>query len=162
MARSPVPGREPPIKRSTAIALSALLAVVTAALLVVFVVRLASTGDAEANLGDPVLELGRADSLARAIERDRTPLVFQDLLQRSRDLFVQHEGADPATGWRAFEAHAPDQPRTCQLRWDADARRFADPCTGATYPPDGAGLTQYRTEVRDNRLVVDLRAPPPG
>ena len=139
------------------------MAVVTAVLLVVFVLRRVGSGEAESQLGDPSFEVGRAETLARAVERDRTPLLFQDLLQRSRDIWVQHEGPDPKAGWRAFEAHAPDQPRTCQLRWDADARRFDDPCTGRTYPPDGAGLTQYRVEVRDGRLVVDLRAPaPPG
>lgn len=100
--------------------------------------------------------VGSAKSLAGTVARSG-PLLFQDLLGGARDIYVQHlEGDD----WRAFEAHAPGQPRTCFLRWQADSRTFADPCSGRTYPADGAGLVSYRTTVDDKGgLVVDLTQP---
>jgi hypothetical protein len=147
-------------KVRSALVASALL-VLTAVLVVVLVLRLASSPDAKVQLGDPVFEVGQVRRLAPEIER-RGPLLFQDLLNRSRDIYVQHLGTDVKTGWLAFEAHAPGQPRTCALRW-VDARgQFEDPCTKAVFPADGAGLVHYPTEVRRKdkgglTLFVDLR-----
>lgn len=100
--------------------------------------------------------VGSAKSLATTVARSG-PLLFQDLLGGARDIYVQHVGED---GWRAFEAHASGQPRTCFLRWRADSRTFADPCSGQTYPADGAGLVSYPATVDKNgALVVDLTRP---
>ena len=101
-------------------------------------------------------KVGSATSLAKTVARTG-PLLFQDLLGGSRDIYVQHLGGDD---WRAFEAHAPGQPRTCFLRWQADSRTFVDPCSGQAYPADGAGLVTYRAGA-DNKgaLIVDLTQP---
>ena len=103
-------------------------------------------------------KVGPAGRLAPEITRDG-PLLFQDLLNRSRDIYVQHLDGDD---WRGFEAHAPGAPRSCVLRWRPDDRRFLDPCDGRTYPADGTGLTIYRTVVgKDGVVRVDLGAPLP-
>lgn len=143
--------------------IAAPLLVIAAVLMVWFVLRLAQSPDAEIQLGDDVFEVGQVRRMAPLVDRDG-PLLFQDLLGRDRDLFVQHLGNDAATGWVAFEAHAPGQPRTCHLVWRQRAGVFEDQCTKATYPPEGTGLTQYPTEVKRKdksglTLYVDLRSP---
>jgi len=104
-------------------------------------------------------DVGPAEQRQRVVERDG-PLLFQDPLDRGRDIYVQYVDGQ---GWRAFEARPPGAFRRCVLQWQRAERRFSDPCTGATYPADGAGLTAYPARVDDDgRLRVDLRSPPPG
>ena len=104
-------------------------------------------------------DVGPAEQRARTIARGG-PILFQDLLNRSRDIYVQHVGGDD---WRAFEAHAPGAPRRCFLEWRADARQFVDACDGRTYPADGTGLVAYPTQVDDRQhVVIDLRQPAPS
>jgi hypothetical protein len=149
-------------KVKTAVVASLLLTL-TAVLVVVFVLRLSSNPDAKVQLGDSVFEVGQVRRLAPLVDRDG-PLLFQDLLGRSRDIYVQHVGNDAAKGWLAFEAHAPGQPRRCQLVWRQASGEFEDPCTKAKFPFDGKGLTHYPTEVKRKdkgglTLYVDLRKP---
>jgi hypothetical protein len=145
---------------------AASLALTTAVLLTWFVIRLSSSPDAKVQLGDPTFEVGQVRRLAPLVDKGG-PLLFQDLLGKDRDLFVQHIGDDAAKGWLAFEAHAPGQARTCVLTWHQDRGVFEDACTRATYPPDGQRLTHYPTEVRRKdkgglTLYVDLRTSPSG
>lgn len=147
-----------PKVRSALVAIGLFL--LAAVLLVVFVLRLSSSPDAKVQLGDAVFEVGQVRKLAPLVDRDG-PFLFQ-ALNGQRDIYVQHLGNDAATGWLAFEAHAPGQPRTCQLVWRQAEGRFHDPCTQAVFPVDGKGLTQYPTEVRRQKkggltLFVDLR-----
>jgi hypothetical protein len=122
----------------------------------IFLLVLAITGPRSASQAEKAtFKVGSAKSLARTVARDG-PLLFPDLLNRSRDIYVQHLGGDD---WRAFEAHAPGAPRRCSLTWRADSRHFVDPCDGRTFPADGTGLTSYPTSVtEDGTLVVDLSA----
>lgn len=155
-----------PVSKVKTFVVGSLLAALTAVLLIVFVLRLASdpSGDAKVQLGDEVFEVGRVRELAPPI-RDHGPLLFADPLNRGRDLYIQHVGEDAAKGWLAFEAHAPgERRRACNLTWNQDRGVFTDPCTKATYPFDGAGLTHYPAEVRRKTkggltLFVDLRTP---
>ena len=148
----------PPRKRRSARALiiTGLAGVAFAVVLVVLFVSLASR-EGGLGLGDEVFTAGRADRLSRSIERDG-PVLYPDPLKRSagRNLYIQHLGETPTTGWLAFEAQVED-PR-CQLVWVADGRHFTDPCTKRDYPADGAGLRHYPTVVEDGNVVVDLRA----
>jgi hypothetical protein len=122
--------------------------------ILVFLVVLALTGSRSSEQTETAtFEVGSAKRLATTVARDG-PLLFQDLLNRSRDIYVQHLGGED---WRAFEAHAPGAPRRCVLRWERDERRFVDPCDGRAYPADGSGLTAYPTRVdRRGALIVDL------
>lgn len=125
--------------------------------ILIFLVVLAIAGPRSAQQSAKAsFKVGPAKRLAPEIARGG-PLLFQDLLNRSRDIYVQHLGGDD---WRAFEAHAPGAPRSCFLRWRPEDRQFLDPCDGRTYPADGTGLTSYRTQVdKQGVVVVDLDAP---
>ena len=102
-------------------------------------------------------KVGSAERLARTVAREG-PLLFQDLLDRSRDIYVNHLGAED---WRAFEAHAPGAPRRCTLEWRPESREFVEPCDGRRFAADGTGLRSYPTRVdEDGLLIVDLSATP--
>lgn len=152
--------RRRPTSTLKTVVMAAPLMVIAAVLMVVFVLRLAQSPDAKVQLGDEVFGVGQVRRLAPLVDRDG-PLLFQDLLGRDRDLFVQHLGDDATKGWVAFEAHAPGQPRTCHLVWRQARGVFEDQCSKATFPPEGTGLTHYATEVKpddngDLTLYVDL------
>ena len=123
----------------------------------IFLIVLALAGPRSAKqAANATFKVGPANRLAPEIARDG-PLLFQDLFNHSRDIYVQHLGG---ADWRAFEAHAPDAPRRCVLRWRPEDRQFFDPCDGRTYPAGGSGLTSYRTQVdKHGVVIVDLDAP---
>lgn len=108
-------------------------------------------------------DAGRTEDLARAVERDRTPILFQDPARFTRPIWLQHAGGDPGSGWTAFDAAVGG----CATTWDRDAQRFTD-CNGRTYPADGSGLRRYIVVVKDGRVIINLdpeatttTAPPP-
>jgi hypothetical protein len=148
-----------PARRRTSALLIGILAVLTAVLVIVFVLRLARSPGSKVQLGTDQFQVGKADSLARPVASGG-PLLFQALRGGSLDIFVQHLGTNSRQGWLAFEAHGPGQPRRCQLRWQPYSQQFADPCNQQRYPADGTGLTAFATTVTDKgEVVVDLRQP---
>lgn len=127
-----------------------------AGLLVWSVVKFASQNPEKANLGDPVFNVGGAERLSKEID-DRGPFLFQDPLSlgRGRNLYIQHLGDDPETGWSAIEARLPDD-EACAVTFDRDREEFVD-CRSDTHPPDGDGLVTYPGVVTGGRVRVDLR-----
>ena len=138
----------------------AVAGVLIAVLMGVLVVNWASESGGN-QLGDPTFDVNAAFA-AKSIAEDG-PLLFQDLIGGSRDIYLQHLGATPADGWRAFRAAPPGAERRCQLVWKRDRRVFVEELCGSgrEYPADGAGLEHYRVTVNGNKLVIDLR-PSPG
>jgi hypothetical protein len=136
---------------------TALAGVGVGVLLFLIVLNAAGPKSAEQS-ADATFEVGSAERLAKTVA-DTGPLLFQDLLNRDRDIYVQHLGGDD---WRTFEAHAPGAPRRCVLEWRPATRDFRDPCDGRTYPADGTGLTRYATKVEKGALIVDLGDPQSG
>ncbi|MCA1693009.1 MAG: hypothetical protein LC733_12740 [Actinobacteria bacterium] len=123
--------------------------------ILLFLVVLAATGpQSTRQAANAPFKVGSAKSLATAVARDG-PLLFQDLLNRSRDIYVQHLGGQD---WVAFEAHAPGAPRRCVLQWRPGSRDFLDPCDagGRTYPGDGTGLTAYPARI-DSKGVLTIQ-----
>ncbi len=160
MAPDPTPKRDSPSKRpaGTTVLRTALAGVIGGILVFVVVVNLVGTSADKPDSAAATFDIGPADQRARAVA-EGGPLLFQDLLDRSRDIYVQHLGD---TRWIAVEAHSPGAPRRCVLRWDGPTRVFVDPCDGRIFPADGTGLVTYPTTVNDKkRVVVDLRAPAP-
>ncbi|MGH9188598.1 MAG: hypothetical protein ACRD0Q_00970 [Acidimicrobiales bacterium] len=155
---APRPAPKPP--RPAAMVLTALGAVVIGLLLFAVVTRVMSTQTVRRAATAPrEFDVGPADQRAKAIARDRTPLLFPDPLDRAREIYVQHLGGDR---WVAFEARAPGAAQRCVVRWRVTEGDFVDPCNGTVYPADGAGLASYPARVDGNgRLLVDLRAPRP-
>ncbi len=149
------PSRRPP---STAtLVFTGLAGVGIGVLIFLVVLSLTDTRSTE-QAAEAKFRVGSAERLAPDVARDG-PLLFQDPLNRSRDIYVQHLGGDD---WRAFDARSPGAARRCVLTWRNDDRTFVDPCDGRTYPADGTGLVSYPTEIDDDgRVVVDLNAPAP-
>jgi hypothetical protein len=133
----------------------ALLGALTAVLLVTLFVRLANKSGGQQKT---TFVVGKTSVLAK--EAAKAPLLFQDALNRGRDIYVIHNGSDRLAGWVAFLAHAPDADRTCQLVWQAASHDFRDPCDSHVYPGDGGSLPHYPTTVDPKgSLSVDLRTP---
>jgi hypothetical protein len=120
------------------------------------VAHLASRGDVTLNLGDKRFDAGKVHRLAKAIhDGDGLPFLYQDLVGKDRNLFVQHEGSSDDKGWIAFGAFDPDKPE-CVIDIDRTHHRLVGRCDHRTYPLDGKGLRQYPTAVEDGKLYVDL------
>lgn len=136
-----------------------LIAIVSALAIGLFLLALkaATSGSEEVNLGSTTFKVGRASTLAKRIDADDYPLLFQDLQDNSSDIYLVHVGKTHLTGWRALEAHAPDAARICQLEWNG--REFRDPCNNKRYPADGAGLRRFKVNVVDGEVFVNFRQP---
>jgi len=132
--------------------------------LVIFVVAVPSlteSGKVEVKLGTDTYSPGSAESKATTIA-EGGPILLGDVSGRNeRDIYLQHIGDDPETGWYAFDARRPGQSRDCSLRWQAESSDFVDPCDGTVVPADGTGLLAYTVTVtEDGKLVIDLNTDP--
>ncbi|MEO5839397.1 MAG: hypothetical protein ABIQ73_10220 [Acidimicrobiales bacterium] len=130
--------------------------VVTAVMLMLFVLWLTSQNGnkVEFRLGDEQFQDITADRMASRIA-DEGPVLFPDVsANRSRDIYVQHLGNDPKTGWLAFDARKPGAARECYLEWQRDRQLFVDRCDKSEVAADGAGLRQYPAVVNSNGKVV--------
>jgi hypothetical protein len=133
-----------------------ILAVLTAVLLIVFVLRLAKRPGAKVNLGEQEFALGK-DVVFAARIAEHGPLIFAPL-RGSITLYVQHLGPDVAHGWLAFGAHPPLDAANCFVMWRPATHDFIDPCNQALYPADGRGLAQYATRVDPTgAVIINLR-----
>jgi hypothetical protein len=133
------------------------------------VAQLASRGRVDVRLGSDTFADHDAESAAEAIA-DGGPILYADTAGGDRDIFLQHLGDDPETGWIAIAARPTGVSRACTLRWIADDELFrllggdgdgevTDECDGRDYPADGAGLPTYAVTVdADGNLDVDLNA----
>lgn len=147
-------GRTSTRRELTAVGL-ALGGVLAAVAVAILLLRLARGGDVEVRLGSDTFDAGRAERIAAEVA-DRGPALYSDVAGGSRDLVVNHLGADPATGWVAFSAREPGAARDCYVEWQAAAATFVDRCSGRAYPPDGDGLEQFPVSVVDGAVVVDI------
>ncbi len=90
---------------------------------------------------------------------DVGPLLFGDLVGRDRDIYLQHIGDDPTTGWYAFAARTIDSPRDCFATWEAAEQHFTDSCSDTVYDETGDGLPHYPVSVSDDgQLSIDINA----
>ena len=137
----------------------AAVGVVVALGLAFVVAQAASRGDVEIRLGDDRFDAGSTDRLAKEIDDGGgLPFLYPDLVSRGRNIFVNHLGDDPDTGWVAFGAFDPDEP-SCAVEIDRDAKVLVNACDRTvTYPLGGKGLRAYPTTVEDGRIYVDLNA----
>ena len=134
------------MKRGTGIVVVTALVAISAVLLVVLVVQLASSDPDDTRIGDETFVVGPSERLA-----GRTPLLFQDLRGGDLHVWVNHIGSDPRSGWLTFSATVRDG---CFIERKRNA--FVD-CDGNKYPEDGAPLHRFHTEVdSEGRVVVDF------
>jgi len=122
-----------------------------------FVAQAANRGDVKINLGDERFNAGQSERLAREIDDGGgLPFLYQDLVGRDRNLFVNHLGDDADTGWVAFGAFDPDDP-SCAVQLDREAKVLVSACDAdVTFPLGGRGLRFYPTTVEDGRVYVDI------
>jgi hypothetical protein len=121
----------PPISRATAIVTAAVLGVIAAGLLVVFIVHLSQAKGGKVQIGETEFRI--PIKVTRLVnDATRAPLFFADARGHDLDIYVSHLGGDPIHGWQAFEAHAPGAGRSCDVVWQPGPRNFRDPCTGTT------------------------------
>ncbi len=120
---------------------------------------LAGNGTVEANLGDKEAGPYNASVYAKEIAKDGPILLPDASPNHSLDIFLQHLGVDPTTGWSAFRARPAGQSdRSCTLVWGGST--FTDPCDGRTFPADGTGLEHFAVRVAGNALYVNFGAAP--
>jgi hypothetical protein len=143
-------------------ATTAAVGLIAAVLFVVFLVKLASSGSVKSQLGSSTFLALRARDYAPQIDA-QGPLLFADLLGKSRPVYLQHLGPDYKAGWVAIQATIPGEPTRCVVTWRPADHLFHDGCGPTTYPPDGAGLVRYpATVLPSGRINVDLRHPLPS
>lgn len=131
--------------------------VVLAIGLAFLVAQAASRGDVDIRLGDDRFDAGQTERLAKAIDTgDGLPFLYPDLVNGDRNLYVNHLGDDPDTGWVAFGAFDPDDP-SCAVELDREAKTLVNACDrDVTYPLGGKGLRFYPTTVEGGRVLIDL------
>ena len=121
-----------------------------------------SNGETETtdNLAPPRLELGSVAGRANDVAEDG-PLLFAELstITGERSLVVDHEGDDPAEGWRLYYAFPPDRP-DCPVEQIRGTSTFVD-CDGEEL--DVTELSPPTEDVRpvvegSETLYLDLRA----
>lgn len=122
------------------------------------ILGLAREGDLQVSADKQVFVLGEAEQWSADVAQ-RGPVFFPDASNRDRDIYVQHLGDDPESGWLAFGVRPLGAAKACVAAWDPPSRTFVDSCNGDEYPQDGSGLPQYPATVsEDGRLSVDLNA----
>ncbi|MFK8023494.1 MAG: hypothetical protein AB8G26_05970 [Ilumatobacter sp.] len=121
-----------------------------------------SSGSSEPteNLAPPRLELGAVANRANDVAEDG-PLLFAELstITGQRSLVLDHEGDDPASGWRLYYAFPPGRP-DCPVSQVRGTATFVD-CDGEEL--DVTELSPPTDPVRpvvedERRLYLDLRA----
>jgi hypothetical protein len=137
------------MKRGTGIVVTTALFAVGAVLIVVFVLQLSNNKSVKNQIGDDTFQVGDATRLL-----NQTPLLFQDLRGNDLNVWVNHAGVDPGTGWVTFSAFAAPK---CPLTWKPKTRTFTD-CHKKVYPENGGTeLPHYATTVDSKgRVVVDF------
>lgn len=155
---SPVKETKTRAPRSVILAVGG-IAIGIALVLILFVVAIPSlteSGTVEVKLGSETYDAGQAESRASNIASGG-PLLFSDVSGGRRDIYLQHIGDDPATGWFAFDARRPGQSRSCTLEWQPGSGDFRDPCDGTIVAADGTGLTDYPVTITDDgKVIVNL------
>jgi hypothetical protein len=155
---SPVAPRRTRGRRSYALAVGGVfLGLAIAIALFVFAVpAITSKNQVTSDLGGATLSEGRASDRAADVAR-AGPILLPDQAGGQRDIYLQHLGDTPRTGWLAFDARRAGRSRQCTLVWNKAHRVFDDPCGGAPIPANGSGLVHYRVSVdKDGYLLIDL------
>lgn len=111
------------------------------------------------NLGDQTFRVGRVDQVAASVEANG-PILYPDLRDPSgkRSIVLDHQGNQPAVGWRVFYAWPADRDASCIAKQVEKTQTFTD-CEGRTVdieqlaaPNDVRPLVENRTT-----LYIDLR-----
>jgi hypothetical protein len=157
-----LPELRSPLSRAVVPVLGGVVFFVVLGLITYGIAAFLSSGDAEPtdDLAPPRLELGSVAGRANDVAEDG-PLLFAELstITGERSLVVDHEGDDPAEGWRLYYAFPPGRP-DCPVEQVRGTTTFID-CDG-----DELDVTELSPPTENVRPVVqggetlylDLRA----
>jgi hypothetical protein len=112
----------------------------------------------EERLAQTQFEVGSTEALAELIAEDG-PLLFQGLVGDSADrsIVLDHQGDDPAQGWRVRYAHPSDREPTCKVAQIEQTRQYTD-CDGRTLEVDDLARPEQARVLVSDVVVIDLRA----
>ena len=131
MATPKLPELRSPAARALAPILGGVVFFVALGLVLWGIAAYLSSGSAQTteNLAPPRLELGSVSGRANDVEEDG-PLLFSELatITGARSIVVDHQGDDPAQGWRLFYAFPPGRP-DCPVEQVRGTATFVD-CDG--------------------------------
>ena len=130
------------------------IAVIAAVVIGFFAIRLGEQSNTLV-LGDQNFGRIEAIRMSESIATDG-PVLWPDIANGTRDIWLQHIGDDVGEGWFAFDARLPGDGRECNATWDIADRTFTDPCSGTVFPEDGEGLPQIPVFIDNLALVIDI------
>ena len=111
------------------------------------------------NLGDQTFRVGRVDQVSESV-KNTGPILYPDLRDPDgkRSIVLDHQGNQPAVGWRVFYAFPADRDDSCIAKQVEKTSTFTD-CDGRTVdieqlarPNDVRPLVENKTT-----LYIDLR-----
>lgn len=111
------------------------------------------------NLGDQTFRVGRVDQVSESV-KNTGPILYPDLRDPDgkRSIVLDHQGNQPALGWRVFYAWPADRDASCIAKQVEKTSTFTD-CEGRTIdienlarPNDVRPLVENKTT-----LFIDLR-----
>lgn len=88
--------------------------------------------------------------------RENGPVLWPDISNGNRDIWLQHTGDSPGEGWTAFDARLAGSGRECNVTWSITDRTFTDPCSSETFPQDGDGLPEIPVFIDEFELIIDI------
>jgi hypothetical protein len=111
------------------------------------------------NLGDNIFEVGSVQRVAESVDANG-PILYPDLRDPdgTRSIVLDHEGNQPAIGWRVFYAWPADRDSSCIAKQVEGTDSFTD-CEGRTIDIEElARPTDVRPLVENKKtLYIDLR-----
>ena len=111
------------------------------------------------NLGDRTFKVGSVERVAEAV-KNTGPILYPDLRDPdgARSIVLDHDGDQPALGWRVFYAWPADRDDSCIAKQVEKTNKFTD-CEGRTIDiEDLARPTDVRPLVENKKtLYIDLR-----
>jgi len=117
-------------------------------------------GESTERLAPPTFDVGDVERVAASVAEDG-PILFPGLNTTTgeRTLVLDHEGADPARGWRVYWAYPADRDASCPVEQVEGSARFVD-CDGREIAVTALALPDGVNPVVENqrRLSIDLRS----
>ena len=111
------------------------------------------------NLGDQTFRVGQVDQVAASVNANG-PILYPDLRDPNgkRSIVLDHQGNQPAVGWRVFYAWPADRTATCIAKQVEKTSAFTD-CEGRKIDIEDLARPNDVRPLVENRktLYIDLR-----
>lgn len=122
---------------------------------------ISGNGDRVTNLGDRTFQVGNVERVAAQIV-EGGPVMYPDLRDPNgtRSIVLDHQGDEPAVGWRVFYAYPADRDASCLAEQVPGTRVFID-CDGRRLEVEALARPVDARPLVENKvmLYIDLRRP---